>query len=162
MLYESIIKVRPTASALSLDIRSKYTNKDKKTWFVVGQYFSILSRYASSDIVGMFLAWKVMVAAGVDMALREAVVSVCHIGGVSIGSAEVSWLCEDEELGFDCDIWSFVFAMWVKRSARSFRRSVGGKEWMSKWELSVKEGVVGGFGGGGVGILDCEGAAGAV
>ena len=106
-----------------------------------------------------------MVAAGVDMALREAVVSVCHTGGVSIGSGEVSWLCEVDERGFDCDIWSFVFAMWVKRSARSFRRSVGGKEWISKWELSVKVGVgvgVGGFGGGGVGILDCEGAAGAV
>lgn len=130
---------------------------------VVGQYFSILSRYASSDIVGMFLAWKVMVAAGVDMAVRDAVVSVCHIG-VSIGPGEVSWLCVGDELGFDCDIWSLVLAIWVRRSARSFRRSAGGKEWISNLELSGKMGVgvgVGGFGGG-VGILDCEGAAGAV
>jgi hypothetical protein len=103
-----------------------------------------------------------MVAAGVDMALRDAVVSVCHIGEASIGSGGVNWLCIDDEIGFDCDIWSFVFAIWVRRRAKSFRRSDGGNVWISNFELSVKMGGgvgVGGFGGG-VAILDCEGAAG--
>ena len=45
-----------------------------------------------------------MVAAGVDMAFRDAVVSVCHIGGASIGSGGMNWLCNDDETGFDCDI----------------------------------------------------------
>jgi len=67
-----------------------------------------------------------MIAAGIDMAFRDAMVRVCHIGGASFGSGGVKWLCKDDEIGFDCGIWSFVFAIWVRRRAKSFRRSVGG------------------------------------
>lgn len=114
---------------------------------------SIRRRYASSEMVGMLRAWKVSVAAGVDTALREAVVRVCHIGGASMGGSGGAYWCwcpceepdeDDEDEVAEGERWSLVVAIWVRMCARSLRRSVGGYEWMSN---GVSAAVVEGDGG---------------
>lgn len=111
-------------------MRSKYTNNAKNTSFVVGQYFNILRKYASSVIVGIFLAWNVNVDAGVDIADREAVVKECQMGVSSFG-----WIGAVDEVEVmpegQLDNWSFVDAICARREARSLRRSVVGYEWIS-------------------------------
>lgn len=47
---------------------------------MVGQYFRMRSRYASRVMVGTFRAWNVRVDEGVEIAVREAVVSVRQMG----------------------------------------------------------------------------------
>jgi hypothetical protein len=72
--------VFPVTSKANFDIRSKYTRSDRKTSFVVGQYFKIRRRYASRDIVGMLRAWKVRQEDGVEKASRDADVNALQIG----------------------------------------------------------------------------------
>lgn len=74
-------------------------------------------------MVGILRAWKVSVDAGVLRAVREAEVRVDQIGEC-IWAEGAAWR---GEVGFEeCDVdrLSFVAAIWVRRDARSLRRSV--------------------------------------
>lgn len=93
-----------------------------------------------------------------DIAEREAVVRECQMGVSSlrwIGAVEdVDVMAADAVAEFAS--WSLVEAIWVRREARSFRRSVVGKVWMSTGGSAVDdedddECSEGGGGGGGVG-----------
>jgi hypothetical protein len=58
MLKLSIENGFPVVAKAFFDIRSKYTNIDRKHSFVVGQYFKILARYEYMSIEGTERAWN--------------------------------------------------------------------------------------------------------
>jgi hypothetical protein len=101
----------------------------------------IRSRYASSAIVGTFRAWNASAVAGVPSDARDAVVSVCQIGGLPVpvgvppgapGSA------------------SFVVAICVSSAASRRSSSCGLYVWMSTAAAggSGASGTTGAAGGG--------------
>jgi hypothetical protein len=120
------MKGRPHASFANLDMRSKYTRRDKNTSLLAGQYRSIRSRYASSEMVGTLRAWKVSDIL-LARAVLDAVVSVCHIGGRAasfVGEPGMLDGCVVKAEGISLPvILSLVVAICVKRDASRRRRS---------------------------------------
>lgn len=107
--------------------------------------------------MGIFLAWKVRVDAGVDMAEREAVVKECQMGVSSfgwIGAVDDVEVMPAEAVD-EFASWSLVDAICVRREARSFKRSVVGKVWISTGGRGVDDEDEDEGSGGGVGVGVC-------
>ena len=80
-------------------------------------------RYASSEMVGMFRAWKVSGEVGVDSAVRDAEKSVCQIGG---RTPEGGVWDSGVPLAIEDDIPSFAVAIWLNKDASSLSKSAVG------------------------------------
>jgi len=132
-LYESTWNdLFPAAAALPdanerAAMRSKYTKRERKTKLEVGQYLSILSRYASREIVGTFRAWKVRGALVVDVGARTVLAADVREKVGDVGDDDDSDAAMDTTgvlWSFDCAMWVRIFASSLSKSAVGYRSSV--------------------------------------